>query len=236
MSMPIFDRAARALSAGALALGLAACEVAPDGTVAPTRGFLSGLVGPEAGAGLEAMSDPNGGTGVEPPAAVELARGDIVVGGLEGYCIDPRSLRTSRQGAFAALGPCARIVDAEAPPVVEPLLLTVTVGPRRRGIDLPSAETFARLTGAPARPAEAPEGFVLVRLDTGGDQALEDGDPRHWRGVFQQNGRLVSLALYAPRDSVLAGDQGQRLMIEVYESISTLSDRSNAADAAGSGG
>lgn len=159
----------------------------------------------------------------KPLAKVNLAGGDVVVSGPEGYCIDPETRRTGAARGFAALASCRILTGGEAGPWVEPVLMTVTAGPRGETGALPDPEDLAALIGAPLLGSETREGLVLAHLAEGGAEMLAGGDPRHWRGVFLQGGRMVVLALYAPEDSPMTGAEGARLLHRLKARIAAQS-------------
>ncbi|SFD65019.1 dihydroxy-acid dehydratase [Roseivivax sediminis] len=205
--------AMRVALAACLALALAACEV-------PEGGELR--FAPGAGAGISAGRDAlTGEEEAAPIRAVEMAGGAVVVAGPRGYCIDPETVSARGGGGFAMLASC-RIL-AGSGPAVAPALITVTVGARERAPVLPDPATLARLVGGPAASAETSEGFVSLQIQEGGDTVLAGGDGRYWRGAFLQGPRLVSLALYAPEGSRLAGAPGRALLAEVRRAIAAAS-------------
>ena len=204
---------------------LAACTVQPDGTLAPAPGFLSPTQG-----GLS----PRAGTTAEtPPARVALVEGDVVAAGPRGYCVDPTTVRSERARGFAMLASCARLSAGGTGPDVPPVLATLTVGPRSTDAALPAAETLARLADSPLLAAREGRDLVIAQLGAGGQTFLEDGDRRYWRGAFVLNGRLVSLALYAPEGSPFAGAQGGPFLQQVADSIRAATPRRAAPLQAG---
>lgn len=180
-------------------------------------------------AGCDGAVTSSGGGDAKPLAKVNLAGGDVVVSGPEGYCIDPETRRTGAARGFAALASCRILTGGEAGPWVEPVLMTVTAGPRGTGEALPAPEALAALIGAPLLEGETRDGLVLAHLGEGGAEMLAGGDPRHWRGVFLQNGRMVGLALYAPKDSPMSGTAGAGLLHRLKARIDAQSTRGGAA-------
>ncbi|MGR3271467.1 dihydroxy-acid dehydratase [Thalassococcus profundi] len=201
----------RAAILGLMVAGLAACAPMPrDGTGAPeSRGFLSGLIPRGA-----PMRDTDA-----PLQRVRLARGAVVVSATNGYCIDPETLVNRGGRGFAMMASCRILSGGEDGPVVAPGLVTVTVGGPGTGAELPQPETLAAISEAPLVQRAGSEDLVLAQLGSGGQQVLEGGDARYWRGAFSQGGRLVILALYAPAGSGLAGNLGAGLLTEVHDRI-----------------
>ena len=158
-----------------------------------------------------------------PLAKASLAGGDVVVAGPEGYCLDPKTVQSRPGRGFALIASCRILSGGAVGTWAEPMLITVTVGPKGANDDLPSPEALAQAAGAGLLGGESSAGFVTANLDRGGDTILEGGDQRHWRGAFVQNGHLIGLALYAPRDSAFAAQQGGTMLARVKAQIATLS-------------
>jgi hypothetical protein len=150
---------------------------------------------------------------------VRLVRGDVVVSATQGYCVDPDTLRARGSNGFAMLASCRILSGGAEGPLVAPVLITVTVGPKGSGADLPEPQTLAAISAAPLLNATMSDGLVLARLGGGGQDVLENGDPRYWRGAFVQGTRLVVLALYAPMGSELTGRAGGALLSDLHTRI-----------------
>ncbi|WP_206080243.1 dihydroxy-acid dehydratase [Pacificoceanicola onchidii] len=183
--------------AAVLALGLAGCL--------PLPGAQSG-----------AKSD------AAPIAEAKLASGAITVSGPEGYCIDPKTLDTGGSRDFALIASCMSLSDGEVGYFVEPVLITVTVGPAGPDAALPSAQGFAAAAGAELLDEGDERGLILANLSSGGD-GPEGVAARHWRGAFLLKNRLVLLALYAPEGSDYVGARGGRMLGRVRDQIVVLS-------------
>ncbi|WP_306133506.1 dihydroxy-acid dehydratase [Roseivivax marinus] len=205
---------ARALLGLGLIAALAGCEMDANGQA---RGFLSGFESPGTSGGRDALSKPGDGPPPVPRAAV--AGGAVVVAGPRGYCVDPVTVESDDDTGFAVLASCRILGGPGAGPNVAPALVTVTVGAPEPAPVLPTAETFARLSGGAARPGRSGGDLVVAQMQTGGERVLPNGDPRYWRGAFLVANRLVSLALYAPEGSSLAGDDGGQFLGSVRRAI-----------------
>ncbi len=157
-----------------------------------------------------------------------LYGGNIVVSGPEGYCIDPQSKRRQSGGTLVFVGSCEALTGQSGNRVAA-ALMTVTVTPRRPGTDQPRARNIANAL-APKEPlGEYDEtGVAMVHFNLGGTAVLPGGDPRYWRGGMALDGHLVSLAVYAPQDSAIAGPKGRALLRELAAAI-----REASAPAAG---
>lgn len=169
------------------------------------------------------------GNGLAPGGGANALRdmplygGNIVVRGPKGYCIDPDSHRRQSGGTLVFLGSCEALTG-EAGTRVEPALMAVTVTPRRPGTEQPRARDIASAL-APKEPlAEYDEdGVAMVHFNLGGAAALPGGDSRYWRGGMALDGHLISLAVYAPQNSQIAGAQGRDLLRELAAAIQKAS-------------
>ena len=191
-------------------------EDAAAETVRP-RGFLAALAAPAVPKAAP-MAEP-----ALPFARVPLAGGDVVVAGPDGYCIDPATIDRSTSRGFAMIASCRILSAGRAGFAVEPLLVTVTVGPRGEAGDLPDAAALSEIAGAPLLGGVSETGFSAAHLGSGGARVLDGGDDRYWRATFLQGGRLVGLALYAPNGSAMAGPLGQGMLRAVQQRIVALS-------------
>lgn len=173
---------------------------------------------------LVALASCEATTGRPPLQQAALEEGAVVVGGPGGYCIDPVTLERRAGRGFAVLASCQILSDGESGGFVDPMMLTVTVGPVEGAAALPSPETMAAEAGQRViAGGGVVDGLSLVHLAAGGNRVLPEGDPRHWRGAFRLNGRLVLMALYAPKDGTLAGRDGAAMLQAVRARITRLS-------------
>ncbi|SNS23473.1 dihydroxy-acid dehydratase [Antarctobacter heliothermus] len=170
-----------------------------------------------------ARSGPAAGRRKAPLARASLAGGDVTVAGPDGYCVDPSTRRSAPERGFALIASCYILSGGKAGRPVVPMLVTVTVGPRGDSTDLPTPKALAQAANAVLLDGNASSGRVTAHLADGGDGMFEGSDPRYWRAAFLQGDRMVGLALYAPRGSALAGDQGEAMITRVKDRIATLS-------------
>ena len=213
------------------ALCLAGCDARPpvsnpaeDGTAGTkSRGFLSAMLRAPGGASEKKAARATDAATAPPLAKKSMAGGSVVVAGPEGYCIDPETAEGGRSRGFAVIASCRILTDGKRGHEVAPVIVTVTVGPRGLEKDLPSAKALAQATGAALLDGQETDGLVLAHLAAGGDRALEGGDARHWRGAFVLNGRMVGLALYAPKDAPMADSGGAVMLDSVRARIVSLS-------------
>lgn len=179
----------------------------------------------EARAGLAAFFAGAGGPRRAPLAKASLAGGDVVVAGPDGYCLDPDTKRAGPERGFAVIASCHILSGGRAGRPVAPVLVTVTVGPRGDTTDLPTPQVLAQAAGSELLDGDTRRSRVTAHLASGGDRMFEGSDPRYWRAAFLQGGRLVGLALYAPRGSALAGDRGEAMLGRVRDNIARLSPK-----------
>lgn len=209
--------AARLICSAAAALFLAGCLAAPPDSNPDTKAAEA-----QAHRGLAAFFAGSGQSsrrGQAPLAKVSLAGGDVVVSGPKGYCIDPATKKAGPERGFAVIASCLILSDGKAGEQVAPMLLTVTVGPRGDTADLPTPQALAQASDARLLDWKIARDRVSAHLESGGDVKFDGSDTRYWRGAFLQGGRLVGLALYAPRGSRLAGAGGAELLNGVSDRI-----------------
>ncbi|SHH47452.1 hypothetical protein [Marivita hallyeonensis] len=169
---------------------------------------------------LDASTDPANFAA----ASAQLAGGAIVVSGPDGYCVDASTLRATRVGGFAAVASCNILSGGETGPIVEPVLVTVTVS-RATG-PAPEPSDLARALGTELLSNREMSAIIAGRMASGGETAFQGSDPRHWRGAFTLGPHMIGLALYAPQGSPLVGAQGAAFLNTVSSRI-----RANSAPA-----
>ncbi|WP_306112268.1 MULTISPECIES: hypothetical protein [Roseovarius] len=174
---------------------------------------------------LAACDDVGLGTADEPNVveALALYDGAVVVRGPRGYCVDAGNVRRQPSSRLVFLGSCESL--SGEPGVTVPLaLIAVNVAGKQPGRAQPTAATIAA-SAAPKKPLAAVDidGLALVHLDAGGELALPGGDPRYWRGGMVINDHFVSLAVYAPADSNLAGASGRRFITDLARTLRSAS-------------
>lgn len=155
--------------------------------------------------------------------ALSLYGGDVVVRGPRGYCVDADNVRRQPSSRLVFLGSCESL--SGEPGVTVPLaLIVVNVSDRQPGRTQLTAATIAASV-APKKPLAVidTDGLALVHLDAGGELALPGGDPRYWRGGMVINDYLVSLAVYAPAGSSLAGASGRRFITDLARTLRAAS-------------
>ena len=196
---------------------------------------LAGCFGPDTGT-LSFLASGNEGkqdvVARDVLRKVELYDGDVVVRATAGYCIDRKTLRRSKSEGFILMASCEALSGVRGHDV-EPVLMTISVLPDQPGVAKPTAQEIAASV-APAGVLGSVErdDLTLVHFASGGDGVLAEGDARHWRGGMVLNGHLIGLALYARKNSPMAGKEGRGLLTELARSMRRSSPK-RAAPATG---
>lgn len=162
-------------------------------------------------------------------ATATVARGQITIAGPNGYCIDPATLRSTASGGFAAIASCHILSDGTEGPIVEPVLVTVTVSPADKGE--PSPAELADALGTTLLQSRELSGLAVGQMADGGAEAFSGSDPKHWRGAFVLGRHLIGVTLYAPEGSPLLGSQGAAFLNTVSSAIRAKSDPGPAVSA-----
>ncbi|MCG6901443.1 MAG: hypothetical protein LJE68_02070 [Rhodobacter sp.] len=148
------------------------------------------------------------------PETIAVAGGAVVVGGPPGYCIDRGASRLRGDTGFVLLGSCASIArDVAAGAPLVPGILTASVGAASVAgqpalTDLDQLEALitspgGRATLARDGRAESVKVFGTLREDGALFVHLRDVsanptpglDQTYWRGLFDLQGRLVTLSV-----------------------------------------
>lgn len=152
--------------------------------------------------------------------------GDVVIAGPKGYCLDRSSVVDKAGGAFALMASCHNLSGGKTGNLVDTAVLTVTILPKRLGASQPSSQDLA-VKGVKVFEHIDGDGLSLVHLAKGGNLLSKSLDEKYWRGGMLINGHIVGLAVYAPKNSKLAGRSGQRLAIDLAEKLRTVSPVKN---------
>ncbi len=177
---------------------------------------LAACLGGEGAAGL--TSKP-GSKAPEAQRSAAFFRGDVIVTGPPGYCVDPKSVQRRAGSGFALLASCGHL-SAAAIGYVPAAVITMSVLPRDPRVQMPTA---AQLAGpwvdvGVAQQIDA-EGIALIQVARGGNNLLPAGDPRHWRGAMLIGGHLIGLAVYGDAGANVSGDAGKMLLIDTAKAI-----------------
>jgi len=190
----------------ALALPLAACIGEGTG-----MGFLGTPAGASKPRGVPALQE------------VTLFRGNLVVAGPRGYCIDRQSLKRGPGGAFVLIASCESLTG-KLGVVVEPAVVTLAIQPRQPLAQPPTAAELSALSpsGEVLQSFDG-DGISYVQMSEGGDAFLPGGSPRYWRGAMLLNGHVIGLAVYGSMDSPVAGSYGRNLLLAQAETLRSRS-------------
>jgi hypothetical protein len=157
-----------------------------------------------------------------------LAGGEVLIAGPPGFCVDRSTIRDDESGAFVLLGSCASISNStRAPAPAVPAVLTVPVSPRS-GSAISAAidglePYFASEAGlaALARDGRAASVEVLDTRREGGafyirlrDTSGTHGDLQqvYWRGLFDVNGRIVTISVTGFANRPISSQAGLALL------------------------
>lgn len=177
-------------------------------------------------AGSMSLLDTASTTATPLLSSADLARGQILISGPDGYCIDPATLRSNTNRGFATLASCNILSGGTDGPLVEPVLVTVTVNRATTGAPTP-ADLAAALQTELLQSREL-SALAVGQMATGGATAFEGSDPRHWRGAFVLGPHLIGVTLYAPKGSPLLGAQGAAFLNTVSSRIRANSPASSS--------
>jgi hypothetical protein len=169
---------------------------------------------------------------------MRLARGQVIVGGPKGYCIDRGASKRGGGAAFVLLASCASLTGtAEAGAPSAPGLLTASVDSKPGEVPAPDdfRAFFSTQEGraALARDGQASSVEVLeaqLRADAL-VMKIRDTSPvttpglegTYWRGLFALNGRLITVTVNAFEVRPLGTDAGREKLTDFISRIRALS-------------
>ncbi|HEY9037521.1 MAG TPA: hypothetical protein VIN05_01065 [Roseovarius sp.] len=174
-----------------------------------------------------------GGGGATGPAAktetgqrsAAFFRGDVIVTGPPGYCVDPKSVQRRAGSGFALMASCGHL-SAAASGYVPPAVITASVLPRDPDAQMPTAVQLAGPWGDVGVTEQIDaDGIALIQVARGGNTLLPAGDPRHWRGAMLVNGHMIGLAIYGDPGANLAGDAGRMLLVDTAKAMLAANPR-----------
>ena len=195
-----------------------------------------------AGAALAVLAACDGGFGGQVQRNVTVADNAVTIAGPRGFCVDPQATEDSAGQAFVLLGNCAVLAAGNHPQPDYRALLTAAVRDNPGG---PISEQFAAvrayLDTADGRALLSRSGDPqTVRvLDTvsKGDvlyiyaQDTSEGyapnmSSKHWRAVFDVQGRIVSVAVLGFESQPISKHDGLVALQDFAEII--LNENSDA--------
>ncbi len=214
-------------------LGARHRRVVPALLLSASLGFLPGCIPDLKGLSLtpsDVATDKPAITGsiaprkAAPLKQAELGRGDVVIKGPAGYCVDGSSLRSRGGQQFALLAQCDLLKTGEISGVTTLSVLTASVVRVARDAELPTSDKIA----APFDPApilfhSVDQEVSMVQLGAGGDNVTKLADPVHWRGVMHLNGYAVGLAAYSTKGGSATGPGGRDLLLRLANNIRNAS-------------
>ena len=161
--------------------------------------------------------------------SVRLA-GNVLVGGPEGYCVDPVVTRP-RQG-FALLAACAAMTADDTDVYPDDIaLITVTVGGADSAVVAGQEEDFktfletpqgaallsASAIGGPVavRQTQTDANAVAVYTEDVGPPGVKGTQTQAWRLFTDMRGRLVTISVRGLSDDPLSQDTSQALLTQM---------------------
>lgn len=186
-----------------------------------------------------------GGLGAgDAPESAKVTRGEVVIAGPRGYCIDKSARRDGPDGTFLLLASCAalsRTPDAPFPPI--PGVLSAMVSAQADGANLgASLGEIEQFLSSPAGRAalgrsgnadavqvlqsRIARGVLLLHIR---DEGAFDGpaiESDYWRAIFSVRDHIVTLSAMAP-----AGQSGNG-SLDTLEGFIARVQRENATSAA----
>ncbi len=205
------------------------CDTGPARGRSMLLRALAGLTGAAMLAGCLDGTGANRRPGA--PETVAVARGAVVVGGPKGYCIDEASSRAGADAGFVLLAGCASISGNPRDPMPDPpALLTASVAGASDAAPA-GAEELDRLAEFLTTPegratlardgqagsveildqARVPGALLLHLQDSGIDPAFGLSTD-YWRGIFELNGRLITVSVKGFASGPLSAEQGRVAM------------------------
>lgn len=137
--------------------------------------------------------------------SAQMGRGAITLTPPDGFCIDKRELRQD----FAVLARCDSLGGRGGAQDAPLGLITVAVAEKVDALDTQSAAPSLAPEGSAVLSSDTIDGLAVLHLS--GD--TPDGtDDKHWRGLVQIGGQVLSLGAYGPDGGRLAESDGGALL------------------------
>ncbi len=168
---------------------------------------------------LAACVGGDGATGLGPKTEIgqrsaAFFRGDVIVTGPPGYCIDPKSVQQKAASGFVLMAGCGHLSAAPGG-YVPAAVITMSVLPRDPRAQMPTAARLAvPWADVGVEQQIDADGIALIQVARGGDSLLPAGDPRHWRGAMLIGGHLIGLAVYGDAGANVSGDAGKKVLMD----------------------
>lgn len=186
----------------------------------------------------------------KPPETVAVANREVVIGGPPGYCVDRSASRIGGARPFVLLGSCASIAqDARAGSPRIPGILTASVASDTGGgpvTDAAMAQMERFLASPDGRAALArdgradsvtvlstrtEQGALFIHLRDTSENPVQGVADDYWRGLFDVNGRLVTVSVVSFADQPLTDDAGLSTLRAFLARILQETPQNEVADA-----
>ena len=166
--------------------------------------------------------------------SVTVARGDVIVAGPDGYCVDKPGSRLIGSSAFVLLAACQSANSEKSAPAPRRAgLLTASVERRAdTAIDLPALQNFINTQDGRATLARDGQASSVNILESRRESAavfvlLADNSQgqapglskTYWRGFFSLNNRLITISVYSFEQLPLSPAQELSLLLEFLNEI-----------------
>ena len=148
--------------------------------------------------------------------SITVRDGGVTVAAPSGFCID-ESMTNSSDG-FVVLGGCDVITRGKVFGPVNNAIIVVSVSEERADA-LAGTSRLAAMVGGNPLVSKYEEGVSLVQLETGGDEFIPGGDPKHWHGVATINGYLVLMSVYSEPGGTASRTSGGDLILALAQNI-----------------
>lgn len=179
------------------------------------------------------------------PNSIAVARGEIVIAGPPGYCIDRRGSQLAGDAAFVLLASCATITPTKgvAGPHSAGLLtasVDKTTGPPPSLAELEAFLTSDAGRGAMARDknpssvtvleTHTEQGALMLRIADSSDANPEALQGTYWRALFSLSGRLITVTVQGFEKNPLSDADGHDKLRGFLQRIRGETLAKNAAD------
>lgn len=166
--------------------------------------------------------------------SVQVMSKGFTIAGPKGYCIDTGAVQETADRAFAVLGSCAVISgNPRDTKPAKPAMLTASVTQSSLPLDDAALDRMtAFFSTAEGRAALAradgagdvsvidltrKDGLLLVHAEDGAEAGLVTAD--YWRGVFETEGKLVTVTVSGYREAPLDDKSGAKLTRDFVSAI-----------------
>lgn len=164
--------------------------------------------------GGQGFSLPGAPRGTSALSQTTLADGAVTVVPPAGYCIDRQSLKPR----FALMARCDTLGQTEADTSLPLAVLTLALVPTEPDAPLPTPQDVAEaLKLTQISEVGGSDGATIFVAE--GPVPAVGMSGRHWRGMAQIAGHLVSVTLYGAPQSRALSDEGRALLVTLIRQI-----------------